>query len=133
MRSPLALVVLFAAVVMPSMPSSQEPSARVAKLALPHALGAGETVWLEVTLGPLPRGAEVKLEAPSGKLLGTLSPFAVRSGQASGTYVVPIPLEAIVRDSVAVRVSIEYALASRAPTEKEVKALRVTIKARQLR
>jgi hypothetical protein len=105
-----------------------QDSTRVLKLALPHALRAGEGAWLEVTLGAVPRGTEVDVETASGESLGVVSPFAVRSGVAAGTYVIPVPANAISKGAVSVRLVVRGAgHAAHAPSPREVTKVRVTI------
>lgn len=97
-------------------------------LVLPHTLRAGETAWLELTLGAIERGAEIEIATTSGRLVGVISPFGIRSGQQAGTYTVPLPAEAISGDRVALRLSLDtHGRPERAPTTKELKSIRVKI------
>jgi hypothetical protein len=106
---------------------AQAPEGRVETLALPHPLRAGERAWLEIHVGPLSRGARIEVETASGKLLGVISPFGVRSGNEAGTYTVPVPADAISDDRVCIRLLFSFNQSQRAPTLKEVKSVRVTI------
>ncbi len=125
MRSPrLALFGLLAATVVPSF----QESARLVKLALPHALEATESVWLEVTLGPLPTGAEIKLETATGKTLGSVSPFGPQARKSGGTYVVPIPRDAVSKDTLSARILVAHGGSLRAPTEQEVPRVELRIR-----
>lgn len=92
-------------------------------LTLPHALRVGEAAWLEIDVGPLARGDEIDITTTSGRSLGTISPYGIRSGQAAGTYTVPLPADAIAGD----RVSLRLTLGQRAPTLDEVKSVRLKI------
>jgi len=100
---------------------------RVVNLVLPRDLNANEVVWLEVKMGVVPRGAEIELETTDGKMLGVVSPHGVRAENEAGTYVFPVPPEAISNNRVAVRMTFSYAQKKRAPTSKEVKSLRLKI------
>jgi hypothetical protein len=101
---------------------------RVLNLALPHHLGAGETVFLEVEVGVIAKGEEIEIATPSGQSLGTISPYGIKSGQPAGTYTVPLPANAVSDNHVSVRVSVSgYGHPDRAPTAKEVRAIHVKI------
>ena len=104
---------------------------RVMRLALPHTLRAaqGEAVWLELSVGPLRRGREIGVSMPGGRTLGTISPHGIRSGHGSGTYTLPIPAEAIVRDTLVVVLSVEQGgCDARAPTRQEVRRVRLVVR-----
>lgn len=101
---------------------------RTMTLALPHALRARETLWLEVKVGVLERGSEIEVTTAAGQSLGVISPFAIRSGRQAGTYSLPVPVE-VVRDG---RLSLIVSLnqngrPKRAPTAKELKRVRLKI------
>jgi hypothetical protein len=104
------------------------PTGRVVTLALPHALRAGETAWIEVKVGVLEHKAEIEIETTAGQPLGVISPFGIRAGHPSGTYTVPLPAEAISHDRVSLRLFLdENGHPHRAPTPKEVTGVRVKI------
>lgn len=101
---------------------------RVVTLTLPHALAAGETMFVELKVGAIERGAEIEVATTSGRFLGVVSPFGIRSGQDAGTYTVPIPADAISDSRVSLRLILtHYRQAKRAPTMKEVTAVRLKI------
>jgi hypothetical protein len=101
---------------------------RVVTLVLPHALGAGETPWIEVKVGSVERGAEIEISTKAGQTLGVISPFGIRSGDRAGTYTIPLPPEAISDDHVSLRLTLnQYGHAKRAPTVKEVQSIRLKI------
>jgi hypothetical protein len=64
-------------------------------LPLPHPLGAGETAWIEVKVGPISRGQEINVTTAPGQELGVISPFGMRFGQEAGIYTLPVPADAI--------------------------------------
>ncbi|MGB8511055.1 MAG: hypothetical protein WCD76_21975 [Pyrinomonadaceae bacterium] len=104
------------------------PPGRIVSLTLPHALGEGEAAWLEIKVGVIERGAEIELTTTEGKPMGVISPFAVRSGAPAGTYTVPVPQGAVSGGRVRLRLTLNrYGRAKRAPTAKEVKAVRLHI------
>jgi hypothetical protein len=101
---------------------------RLVTLALPHAPGDGEVVWLEVKVGRIQRGAEIEVSTTEGQTLGVISPYGIRSGAEAGTYNVPVPPDAIKGGRLKLRVTLNrYGRAERAPTAKELKGLRVKI------
>jgi hypothetical protein len=100
---------------------------RVINLVLPRDLEAADSVWLEVKLGAIPRGAEIEIETTSGKMLGVISPHGIRSGDEAGTYSVPVPPEAISGKRLSLRLTLSYVGRKRAPTLKQVKSVRLKI------
>jgi hypothetical protein len=96
-------------------------------LTLPRALHPGETAFAEVQLGLLARGLEIEVTTATGLELGVISPHGIRAGQEAGTYTLPIPLDAIVKGQVALRLFLNQFGHTRAPTAKEVKSVRVKI------
>jgi hypothetical protein len=118
---------LFAALTLFSL-LAQEASGRAVNLALPHALREGETAWLLVTVGAIPRGAEIEITSPSGRLLGVISPYGIRSGNAAGTYTVPLPADAISGRRVSLLLILDLSGKQRAPTAREVRKVQVRIR-----
>ena len=98
-------------------------------LVLPHALREGESAWLRVTVGVIQRGAEIEITTPSGRSLGTISPYGIRPGREAGTYTVPLPADAISGRRVPLLLSLRANGKQRAPTAKEVKRVRVEVRA----
>lgn len=101
-------------------------------VALPRTPAAGEHVLLEVELGVIGSGQEVVLRAPDGRLIGTVSPHAIRPGNAAGTYVVPVPDDAVAssleRGRLHLRFVIERAgAAARPATADEVRNVRAVV------
>lgn len=93
-------------------------------LVLPHTLRSGETPWLQVKVGPIPRGEEIEIATTAGRFLGVISPFGIRKGRDAGTYTIPLPVDAISGDRVSLRLSINTpGQAQRAPTKDEVKGV----------
>ena len=84
----------------------------------------GRVAFLVVTLGALPSGGEVEITGTDGKMLGSLSPYALRTGASAGTYTVPLPSDAVHNGQVTVQLSLRSGDTARAPTADEVKAVR---------
>ena len=102
--------------------------ARVVTLVLPHTLRTGETVSVEVKIGVIQRGAEIEITTTSGRFLGVISPYGIRSGSEGGIYAVPLPADAILNDRVSLRLSLnQYGEAKRSPTKDEVRNIRLKI------
>jgi hypothetical protein len=124
MRMPLVVLALFSLL-------AQQPSYRTVTLVLPHAVRVDETVSLLVTLGVIPRGDEIRITTTSGRRLGVISPYGIRTGNEAGTYVMPLPVEAISGRRLSLRLSVITNGRQRAPTNKEVKRVRVEIVTRK--
>src|ERR1044071_3997638 len=120
MPIPLAVLALFSLLTQQSM-------YRTVTLVLPHALREGEIASLVVTVGVIPRGDEIKITTPSGRPLGVISPYGIRTGQEGGTYVVPLPPTAVSGTHLSVRFSVITIGKPRAPTKKELKRVRVEV------
>ena len=97
-------------------------------LVLPHPLRAGETVFVEVTMGVVQRGQEVDVTTADGRLIGTVSPFGIRTGQAAGTYTIPVPPDAIDDGKLSLRLRISRPDGPpRPPTADEVTGVTLAI------
>jgi hypothetical protein len=120
---PLVVLALFSLL-------AQQPTYRTVTLVLPHAVRGDESVSLLVTIGVIPRGDEIKITTTSGRRLGVISPYGIRTGNEAGTYVVPLPVEAISGRRLSLRLSVITNGRQRAPTNKEVKSVRVEITTR---
>jgi hypothetical protein len=107
--------------------SPTELPGRNMTLLLPHSLAQGESAWIVVKVGSI-GNAEIEVTTPSGRSLGTISPFGIRTGNEAGTYTLPLPLEVISDGHVTVRLSLtQYSRERRAPTKKEVRGVRIKI------
>jgi hypothetical protein len=94
-------------------------------LTLPHKPGAGEQVVLAVTVGPIGH-RRVEVTTASGERLGTVSAFGPQAAQSGGTYMLPVPPDAIRDDRLEVRVTISGNGGQvRSPTAEEVKEIRL--------
>lgn len=101
---------------------------RVVNLVLPRSLNQDEGVAVELTLGVLERGDEIRVETTSGKLLGIISPYGIRSGYEAGTYTVPVPAEAICNNRVSLRIILNrHSVGKRAPTTQELRSVKLRI------
>lgn len=101
---------------------------RVVNLVLPRSLNENESVAVELKLGVLERGDQIRVETSSGKLLGVISPYGIRSGNEAGTYTVPVPSDEISNNRVSLRITLDqHSRGKRAPTTKELRSVRLRI------
>jgi hypothetical protein len=122
MRGSAAACILFALLAQSGLAAAGDMT-----LTLPHPLRAGETAWIEVQVGAIGR-QEIDVTTASGEMLGTISPFAVRVGQDAGTYILPVPQDAIRDGRLSLRLTISQAGApSRTPTADEVRSVKLRV------
>ncbi|EAU66831.1 hypothetical protein STIAU_3053 [Stigmatella aurantiaca DW4/3-1] len=111
-----------------ALPACASAASGEVVLTLPRPLKAGEAATVLVEVGILQRGHEIVVTTASGQLLGTVSPFGIRSGQAAGSYALPVPAEAVKDGKLALRLKVTGTGGPpRAPTGEEVKSLKVSI------
>jgi hypothetical protein len=97
-------------------------------LVLPRHLQPGETAVIEVQVGGIVRGQEIHITTDSGRELGVISPFGVKSGQPAGTYPIPVPPGAVEGRDVTVHLTITGNGAQpRAPTAQEIRSVEIVI------
>lgn len=122
------IAVFFSLALLVQTTGGQQGQGRVVNLVLPREVSAQEAVWVELKLGVLATGAEIEVETTEGKALGTISPHGIRPGNEAGTYVLPVPPEAITDKRLSLRLVLKQPDSSkRAPTSKEVKNVRLKI------
>lgn len=97
---------------------------RAVTLALPHAPAAHQDVVLRVQAGFLKRGMEIDVYDAGGKLLGTVSPFAIRGHREAGAYSIPLG-HAPPRRLRLRLVLTEFGEKPRAPTAQELRGVTV--------
>ena len=101
---------------------------RVVNLVLARCLTAEEGLAVELKLGVLERGNTIKVETMSGKLLGVISPYGIRSGEEAGTYTVPVPPELVSNKRLSLRIILDqHSRGKRAPTNQELRDVRLQI------
>src|SRR3954453_8179321 len=93
-RAIVALLCVFAALA-PGAVARGESRPGVVELPLPRKPAPGEDVWLQLRVGPLPRGTEIRVSTADGVLVGTASPFGAPRSQSTATYTIPLPKTAI--------------------------------------
>jgi hypothetical protein len=128
MRPALAALALLAHLALNGKAVLAQDAAQSMALQLPRPLAANETAFIEVQLGRIGRGRTIEITTASGQPLGTVSPFAVRTGHDAGTYPVPIPKDAIRDGRLSIRLTISQPGGSpRAPTAEEVRGVKLGV------
>ncbi|ATB43333.1 hypothetical protein CYFUS_008813 [Cystobacter fuscus] len=111
-----------------ALPACASAASGEVVLALPRPLKAGEAATVVVEVGVLQRGHEIVVTTSSGQLIGTISPFGIRPGQAAGSYALPVPAEAVKDGKLSLRLRLTGTGGPpRAPTAQEVKSLKLSI------
>ena len=115
----MAAVAALAWLALPRAEAAQE--SRAVALTVPHAPSPQEGIYLSVQVGVIIRGTEIEIATPSGKWIGTVSPFAIRPGQPAGTYVFPLDPTLIQNGHITVDLSLTRpGMPDRPPTPDEV-------------
>jgi hypothetical protein len=125
MRLAAAAVALLALVAPQNAAQGQRADSEIV-LNLPRPIGAGETAFIEVQVGPIGR-AQIEVTTDTGRPLGTLSPFGARAGQDAGTFTLPVPPSALRDGRIAVRLTVRQGDSRRPPTVQEVRGVRLSI------
>ena len=100
---------------------------RVVNLVLPRSLNENEGVAVKLKLGVIERGAVIQVKTISGKTIGTISPYGIRSGKEAGTYTMPVPTKEISNNRVSLRITLNYGRVKRAPTTQELRSVKLSI------
>ena len=96
------------------------------ELAVPRPVGRGESVELQITTGPLPRGARLALFTENGEVLGAVAPYP--PGRPSNTASVPVPRSALVEGHLRLRLQVlEPDAPPRPPRPGEVQRLDLVV------
>src|SRR5215475_16080320 len=119
MRQSLLIAMLVVGVLGSWMGMLVAEEAAMIELAAPRPAGRGESVELQITTGPLARGARLTLSTQDGQSLGAVTPYP--PGRQSNTATVPVPQSAIVDGRLRLRLQVlEPGAPARAPRPSEV-------------
>jgi hypothetical protein len=127
MRRRLSAAVLVGLLVpLACTPAAEE--ATMIELAAPRAVASDEAVQIEVTAGPLPRGARLALTTEKGDMIGAVTPFAPPGARAATTATVPVPPSALVDGKLRLRLQVlEPGARPRPPRAGEVSRIELAI------
>jgi hypothetical protein len=122
MRKGLSIAVLMMGLTGLLMGTLAAQDSRMIELSAPRALRSGESVEIEVTTAPLPRGARLVVMTEQGEVLGVVTPFNVPGTGTGYTATVPVPHTAMTDGRLRLRLQlIEQGATPRAPRADEVK------------
>ena len=107
--------------------SADGSAARRVSLTLPHPPATGESVCLKVEVGEIGHN-QVHVTTSSGRELGTISTYGVRSGRPAGTYTLPVPADAMSDNHLTVLLTVIEGETERPATLREVKAVSLAIR-----
>lgn len=74
-------------------PESGRAADDVRRPSWPAPPAIGRTAFVVVTLGAVPPGTQIDVDVVGGRRIGRISPFAIRPGNAAGTYSLPFTVE----------------------------------------
>jgi hypothetical protein len=122
MRKGLSIPVLMTGLTGLLMSTLAAQESRMIELSAPSALRSDESVELQITTGPLARGARLVVMTEQGEILGVVTPFNVPGTGTSNTATVPVPRTAMAGGRLRLRLQlIEQGAAPRAPRDDEAK------------
>jgi hypothetical protein len=120
------IAVLVLGLIVPGASTFAAEDFQMVQLAMPRCAGRAESVRVQVTTGPLPRGARLVVIAETGEILGAVAPFP--PGGRSNSATVPVPRSAVVDGHVRLRLQvIEPDTPARAPRPGEVEHLDLVV------
>lgn len=89
-------------------------------LTVPVATDTHEALWLDATVGSLPRGSFLNIETEDGRLIGTISPFGV-TALTPQTYKLALPKDAVKGSALRIRVQVQQSDGTvRVPNSREL-------------
>jgi hypothetical protein len=122
MRQYLSIAALAVGLLWPWTSTLVAEESPMIELAAPRPAGPGESVQVQITSGPLPRGARLALFTEDGEILGAVAPYP--PGRQSNTATVPVPRSAIVDGHLRLRLQVfEPGAPPRPPRPGEVQRL----------
>jgi hypothetical protein len=126
MRQYLSIAALAVGLLGPWTNTLGAEESAILELAAPRPIGRGESVELQITTGPLPRGARLALSTENGEVLGAVAPYP--PGRPSNTASVPVPRSAMVDGRLRLRLQVlEPGAPPRPPRPGEVQRLDLVV------
>jgi hypothetical protein len=104
MRQYLTIAALAVGILGPWTITLVAEESPIIELAAPRPAGPGESVQIQITTGPLPRGARLALLTENGEILGAMAPYP--PGRLSNMATVPVPQSAIVDGHLRLRLQV---------------------------
>ncbi len=104
MRQYLTIAALAVGILGPWTITLVAEESPIIELAAPRPAGPGESVQIQITTGPLPRGARLALLTENGEILGAMAPYP--PGRLSNMATVPVPRSAIVDGHLRLRLQV---------------------------
>ena len=113
--------------------ASRKPSHKAFTLTLPRALNANDLVRAHVTTGPLRRQARVVAKLPNGEIVGSIAPYGMTNPTPGGSHTIAVPAHAVREGKVTLHFELieKRGAAPRAPTDREVEKVEVSVIARR--
>lgn len=94
---------------------------RVVVLSASRVRLPGESASVRLSAGVLPHGSRLIVRLANGELVGAISPFGVSPGERAGSYMIPLPEDAVRGGTVTLHLELELPDHTlRTPTEKEI-------------
>ena len=126
MRQYLTIAALAVGILGPWTITLVAEESPIIELAAPRPAGPGESVQIQITTGPLPRGARLALLTENGEILGAMAPYP--PGRLSNMATVPVPRSAIVDGHLRLRLQVlEPGAPPRPPRPGEVQRLDLVV------
>jgi hypothetical protein len=126
MRQYLTIAALAVGILGPWTITLVAEESPIIELAAPRPAGPGESVQIQITTGPLPRGARLALLTENGEILGAMAPYP--PGRLSNMATVPVPRSAIVDGHLRLRLQVlEPDAPPRPPRPGEVQRLDLVV------
>ena len=126
MRQYLLIAVLAAGLLGSWMGTLVAEESAMIELTAPRPTSRDESVELQITTGPLPRGARLTLSTEDGESLGAVTPYP--PGRQSNAATVPVPRSAVVDGRLRLRLQVfEPGAPPRPPRPGEVQRLDLVV------
>jgi hypothetical protein len=126
MRQYLTIAALAVGILGPWTITLVAEESPIIELAAPRPAGPGESVQIQITTGPLPRGARLALLTENGEILGAMAPYP--PGRLCNMATVPVPRSAIVDGHLRLRLQVlEPDAPPRPPRPGEVQRLDLVV------
>jgi hypothetical protein len=101
---------------------------RMIELSAPRPPTPSESVEIQITTGPLPRGARLVVMSEQGDVLGAVTPFGVPGTARGSTATIPVPRTGLVDGRLRLQLQIvETGAAPRSPQTNEIQRVDIVL------